>query len=183
MDAQNAVGRWQMLALAIRTRTLALDGGFGHPTSLRPSSDVEFCHPEPLESTLVCGSGHQNIAVVLRQLSLVSPHPPWRHQDREFGLPEPFGSTSDVGFGHQDVGWRFWLPHIHHTLSLASQSPLGQRWMLALAVGTLDGDFGCPTSIRTVSLATQSPLGQRWTLPLAVGTLGDDFGCPTSIRP
>ena len=102
--APNAVGRWQMLALAIRTLTLALDDGFGHPTSLRPSLYVEFCHPEPLESTLVSGSGHQNIAVILRQLSLVSPHPPWRHQGHEFGLPEPFGSTLDVGFGRGDVG-------------------------------------------------------------------------------
>ena len=109
LDAQNAVGRWQMLALAIRTLTLALDGGFGHPTSLRPSSDVEFCHPEPLESTLVCGSGCYPQIV-------------------EFGQPTSTMAPSDLEFG--------------------TQSPLGQRWMLALAVGTLGDDFGCPTSIR-----------------------------------
>ena len=60
---------------------------------------------------------------------LAAPHP----SHVEFGLPEPFGSTLDVGFGRGDVGWRFWLPHIHQDREFGHPEPFGS---------TLDVAFG-----------------------------------------
>ena len=130
----------------------------------------------------------------IRTLDLATPNSTGCPKKVEFHHPEPRGSTSDVGFGRGDVGWRFWLPHIHQDREFGHPEALWVNvgrwlwpWGRRRCVQALDlvtpRPLGCH---RALGLATLDAVGQHWMLALAMGTSalcsGRGFGCPTSLR-